>query len=410
MFLSISFCQKRLFYLGFEPLYFDLLFIDITSGNLGKLVFWDEISEKINEGLARIYDDVKELKEKRDEDLAELAKQYGISLEDAEATQIAFNDSTEVMTKKLFETQAKRFAVESMEIQKTYQELKDLKTKDLDPTSDEYRMKFEELSIKLLEKIPQQNKNELARYIIRRDMVVELLKLVLDSSLTVQKDWAEKKAQGEKVRQDNEGLIHDIIFKRRKKGVPNDLWILNEEFVHFDGCSDFELDKLEIDGEKVLKNSVDVYSALKAVGIQKETYLRQRPDIFLFPEEGKCILVELKAPDVDVSTYCDQIQRYARLIANFARKPFVQFFGFLIGEEIDSVSIPGRFIKVPYGNYWYYPNEPVKAIDVAETVKANLYQEIMPLSEIAKRAEIRNKSFAQKLGITQDDFKNAKQD
>jgi len=60
--------------------------------------------------------------------------------------------------------------------------------------------------------------------------------------------------------------------------------------------------------------------------------------------------------------------------------------------------------KVPYGNYWVYPNEPIKSIDEAETIIANLYQEIMPLSEIAKRAEIRNKSFADKLGITPDDI------
>ena len=370
-----------------------------------KFIFWDEIEIKINEGLARVYDDVDELKEKRKEEIAELARQYGISMEDAEAAPIAQNDSTEVMTKKLFETQAKRFAEESMEIQNTYQELKDLGTKDLDPTSDQYRTKFEELSIRLLKKIPQQNKDELARYIIRRDMVVDLLKLALNNSLAVQKEWEEKKDQGEKVRQDNEGLIHDIIFRRHMKGVPNDLWILNEEFIHFDGCSDLELDKLEINGERVLKENVDIYATLKDLGIQKETYLRQRPDIFLYPEEGKCILIELKAPDIDVSAYCDQIQRYARLIANFSRKPFIQFFGLLIGETIDKANIPGRYEKVPYGNYWFNPYEPIKAFDESETVKASLYQEIIPLSEIAKRAEIRNRSFAEKLGITQNDLK-----
>gem|GEM_PF-623936 len=370
-----------------------------------KFIFWDEIEIKINEGLARVYDDVDELKEKRKEEIAELARQYGISMEDAEAAPIAQNDSTEVMTKKLFETQAKRFAEESMEIQNTYQELKDLGTKDLDPTSDQYRTKFEELSIRLLKKIPQQNKDELARYIIRRDMVVDLLKLALNNSLAVQKEWEEKKDQGEKVRRDNEGLIHDIIFRRHMKGVPNDLWILNEEFIHFDGCSDLELDKLEINGERVLKENVDIYATLKDLGIQKETYLRQRPDIFLYPEEGKCILIELKAPDIDVSAYCDQIQRYARLIANFSRKPFIQFFGLLIGETIDKANIPGRYEKVPYGNYWFNPYEPIKAFDESETVKASLYQEIIPLSEIAKRAEIRNRSFAEKLGITQNDLK-----
>jgi hypothetical protein len=37
-----------------------------------------------------------------------------------------------------------------------------------------------------------------------------------------------------------------------------------------------------------------------------------------------------------------------------------------------------------------------------------LYQEIIPLSEIAKRAEIRNRSFAEKLGITGDNKSSIK--
>jgi hypothetical protein len=333
-----------------------------------------------------------------------LAKQCGIAIEDGEESDIQLNDTEGEATEKLFETQAKRFAKQSIEIHKTYTELKKLETQNLNPTSEQYRTRFGELSNRLLEKIPQQNKDELTRYIIRRDMVVELLKLALNNELAIQKEWAKKKAKGDKVRQNQEGVIHDIIFKHRMKGVSNDLWILNEEFVHFDGYSDIELDKLEINNEKLLQDNIVIDEALKSVGIIKESYLKQRPDIFLFPEEGKCILVEFKAPDTEVSEYCDQIQKYARLIANYARKPFVQFFGFLIGETIDRVSIPGRYSKVPYGNYWVYPNEPIKSIDAAETIIANLYQEIMPLSEIAKRAEIRNKSFADKLAITPDDI------
>lgn len=375
-----------------------------------KFIFWDEIKDKIGHGLSEAYDDIEGLQGEREKTIIELAKQYGISLEDAEESNIAFNDTEEEATEKLFETQAKRLAKQSIEIQKTYKELKDLGTQILDPRSEEYRIKFGELSNKLLEKIPQQNKDELTRYIIRRDMVVDLLKLALCNDLAVQKEWQEKKGEGEKIRQDKEGIIHDIIFKRRMKEIPNDLWILNEEFVHFNGCSDLELDKLEINGEKILKDNIDILQALRSVGIQKDTYSKQRPDIFLFPEEGKCILVEFKAPDVDVSTYLDQIQRYARLLANYSNKQFIQFFGFLIGETIDRVSVPGRYNKVPYGNYWIYPDEPVKSIDESEIMIANLYQEILPLSEIVKRAELRNRSFAEKLGITRTDLSRIREE
>jgi len=375
-----------------------------------KYIFLDEIKDKIGQGLTKLYSDIEELKEERDQEILELAKQYGISQEDAEASNIALNDTDDEVTEKLFEAQAKRFAKQSIEIQKTYKELKELEIKNLDPTSEKYRVKFGELSNKLLEKIPQQNKDELTRYIIRRDMVVELLKLALSNDLVIQKEWKEKNSKGEKVHQDKEGLIHDLIFKRRTKGVPNDLWILNEEFVHFDGCSDIELDKIEINGKRLLKDNIDIENALKSVGISKDTYTKQRPDIFIYPEEGKCILVELKNPDADLSQHTTQIYRYARLIANYTQKPFhfINFFGFLIGETMDVVSLTPEWKKVPFGNYRIYPSLAITAIDETEATIANLYQEIIPLSEIAKRAENRNRSFADKLGITSSDIINEK--
>jgi hypothetical protein len=376
-----------------------------------KFIFWDELKGKISHGLSQVYSDIEGLKEEREQDIIELAKQYGISPEDAEEANIAIDDTDETATEKLFETQAKRFAKQSIEIRKTYKELKEMEIQNLNPTSEQYRTRFGELSNKLLEIIPQQNKDELARYIIRRDMVVELLKLALKNELAIQKEWAKKKAKGEEVRQDNEGIIHDLIFKRRTKGAPNDLWILNEEFVHFQGYSDIKLEELEINGEKLLQDNVNIEKALESVGISKDTYIRQRPDIFIFPEEGKCILVEFKNPNIDLSQHTTQIARYAKLIANYSRKPrhFTQFFGFLIGENIDIVGLTSEWRKVPFGNYRIYPSLAITAIDETEATIANIYQEIVPLSEIAKRAEIRNKSFAEKLGITADDITKAKE-
>ncbi|MDR2651103.1 MAG: hypothetical protein LBC68_02135 [Prevotellaceae bacterium] len=364
-------------------------------------VFWEELENKINKGLIEIYSDIENLQKKRDRDIAELAKKYGISQEIVEDTNIAFNDSDDEVTKKLFATQSKHLAKQSIEIQKTYEELKQLKIPQLNPADTEYRKKFGELANNLLTLIPQQNKEELSRYIIRRDMVVDLLKLIPNNELSIQKEWAKKKQDGEKIKQDQEGIIHDLIFKRKNKGAPNDLWVLNEEFVHFDGCSDLRLEEIEINGEKLLKDKTDIDAALRSIGIEKNSYLKYRPDIFLFPEEGKCILIEFKAPDDRLTDHCDQIQRYAKLIANFSRSPFNQFFGFLIGENIEVVSVPDRYNQVPYLNYWVYPNEPIRSIKTGLLI-ANLYQEIIPLSEIAKRAEIRNRSFAEKLGITGD--------
>lgn len=371
-----------------------------------KYIFLEEIRDKIGKGLSKVYSDVKGLNEDREQDVAKLAKQYGISLEDAEEANISFNDTDDEVVEKLFETQAKRFAKQSIDIQQTYKELKDLETKKLDPTSEEYRSKFSELSKMLLEKIPQQNKDELARYIIRRDMVVRILDYALKNELEVQKEW-NAPHQDNASKREKEGIFHDLIFKRRMTGIPNDLWILNEEFVHFDGFSDTPLEDLKIEGEKLLQDNINIYSALASVGISKETYLKQRPDIFLFPEEGKCVLVEFKNPEVDLSEHTTQIPRYAKLIANYSRKPkwFTHFFGFLIGEKIDPINLDtASWRKVPFGNYRINSSQVITSIDELETPIANLYQEMIPFSEIAKRARLRNKSFAEKLGIFQKEI------
>ncbi|MCL1875800.1 MAG: hypothetical protein FWF87_06030 [Synergistaceae bacterium] len=91
-----------------------------------KYVFWDEIKEKVGIGLSQVYSDVEGLKEDREKNIIALAKQYGISNEDVEESNIPFNATEEEATVKLFETQAKRFAKENIEIQKTYNELKNL--------------------------------------------------------------------------------------------------------------------------------------------------------------------------------------------------------------------------------------------------------------------------------------------
>jgi len=372
-----------------------------------QFIFQDDIKAKIADGLDKTYSDIKDLKDERDRKIIELAKAFGISKEDAESANIKLDDSDEEATTKLFAEQAKRFAKQNFEIKETYKELKGLEIQKLNPTSEEYRTKFNELSNKLLNKIPEQNKDELARYIIRRDMVVELLKLALNNDLTMQKELAERKAKGEKIRLDNEGIIHDLIFKRRMKGVPNDLWILNEEFVHFDGCSELELNKLEVNGEKLLRSDVDINAALKSVGIETSSALEWRPDIFLYPEEGKCVLIEFKAAEAEVTKYLDQIQKYAKIIANYSTRKITQFYGFLIGEQITQLAVPDRYKEAPYGNYWIYASEPINSIETRQAI-ADIYQEIVPLSEIAKRAEIRNRSFAEKLGIKEEELEKIK--
>lgn len=171
---------------------------NIKQGDLytrdNEYIFFDEIKEKVGNQLENMYSDVKSLKEEKNKSVQEIAAKYGISDDVISKTKIGLNDSDEDITKKLFEVQAKQLAEQSITIQNTYEELVELEAKEFDPSDEEYETKFRETSRKLLDLIPQQNKDELARYVIRRDMVVRLLKLALKNELVKQLDWKRKKS------------------------------------------------------------------------------------------------------------------------------------------------------------------------------------------------------------------------
>jgi hypothetical protein len=64
----------------------------------------------------------------------------------------------------------------------------------------------------------------------------------------------------------------------------------------------------------------------------------------LFPEEGKCSIIELKNPNVNASEHLSQIDFYANLILNYTNSQFTisTFYGYLIGEKIESRDVLGR--------------------------------------------------------------------
>ena len=96
--------------------------------------------------------------------------------------------------------------------------------------------------------------------------------------------------------------------------------------------------------------------------------------------------------------YLDQLPKYAKLLANFSQIKMTNFYCYLVGENINPLDVPDRYKKAHYGNYWFNANEPINNLQTFIPI-ADLYQEIIPLSAIADRAEARNRSFAEKLGL-----------
>lgn len=350
------------------------------------MVYLDDIKEQANNQLRFIYKEIEQAQESAENKVTTLARELGfsshITLNVIKAVKLSDDDET--IIKNLHVEEAKYVADKSNQARKVIEELW-----KMNPTSNNYQDELEDKTSQLSSLIDAQNKEELSKYIVRREIIADLLDKILKNSLEVQT----KKLSKEKKNKDKEGIIHDLIFKRKSRSKLNDMWILDEEFVHFDSCSDVSLDKIKADSGELL---------LKDIPHEEVTRLQlkitKRPDIFLFAAEGKCILVEFKAPDVDLSDYLQQMEKYCTLIANYSIKKLEKFYCYLIGETINAIDVPADYERT-VNDTWLREKIRIVAHTEMRNVIAHSQQEILKLSDIAVRAHRRNKNFAEKLGL-----------
>lgn len=349
-----------------------------------EFLFDDTIKDEINKILPDIYSDILDLKEEKIVSIEEIARLNGISNEIVASASFNITDSKKVIIEKLYVAQAKSISKNNQKIRQVFDELN-----ELNPIDDNYQDELERKGFELLELIPQTNKEELGRYVIRREMVANILHKILNQELKYQNT---PKVKGKNKKP--EKLVHDLIFKSKSKDtkVLNDLWILDEEFVHFEGCSELPLNKIKFStGENLLKKIPP--NDLKVFGIKP----RKTPDIFLYPEEGKCILIELKEPSVDLSDHLQQLPKYCNIIANYSNKPITKFYCYLIGEVINPHIDLNEFNKMVSGS-WVKPETKVNSVLTGDKI-ATVQLEVVKLSSLSERAHRRNRSFAEKLGL-----------
>ncbi|MFQ3249087.1 MAG: hypothetical protein ACI9O6_000891 [Glaciecola sp.] len=361
---------------------------DLSSGLFGSeaTVYIDDIKDQANKQLKSIYKEVEQAQESAERKVMSLAKELGISKHIALSVKksVRLNDDEESIVKNLHIEEAKYVADKSNEARKVMDQLS-----TMDPTTSSYQKELEEKATELSLLIDAQNKEELSKYVVRRELVASLLDKILKKDLLVQ---TAPLLDGKK-RRDKEGFIHDLIFKRKSESNLNDLWILDEEFVHFDGCSDAPLNEIKSISGELLLPKIPVEEIKK-----RQLKITKRPDVFLFAEEGKCVLIEFKSADVDLSDYLQQTEKYCTLIANYSVEKIEKFYCYLIGETINAIDVPADYERT-VNNTWI--REKIRIVDQTEmrSVIAYSQQEILKLSDIVSRAHRRNKSFAEKLGV-----------
>lgn len=348
-------------------------------------IILEEIQESVNSKINSMYPEIEEVKQVHKEQLEKLKEMFLLDDETASTINVSINDSESKILEKFYEAEAKKAAALDASIKDSVDQLE-----RLDTTAPNYLEDLKKEVDKLVKTIPLQNKKSLTHYVARRKLVLDLLAKVLDKKLEVQQSG----------REINEALIHDLLFQQGDNNPENsDLWIINEDFIYFKGSSNIVLSQVEVDNDKLFKEefTTEEEKYLRSLGENRKI---KKPDVLLFPEEGKCIIIEFKAPDVNVSDHLTQIDKYAGLIRNYTNDKFqiTTFYGYLLGESIESRDVLGAVSSYEESyqfDYLFRPSTKVVGFDGRNN--GSIYTEVIKYTTLLERAKQRNKIFIGKL-------------
>lgn len=324
-----------------------------------------------------------------------VAKKYGVSnsmLADAEV-RIHFGDTEESVVKRVLTRYQEQIIKDTSDIFDIQAEIKNLK-----PDSKDFRDKINEIAWRHTSSLKSIDMANLSQLVVRRAAIIDVLRLAVKQELQTQKQTKE-----DKKRQSNESLIHNIFFPMKKdsKDVSDhDIWILNEDYSYFEYiASDKELSRITL-GEKSPYFETDVDQKLSEI-MEKNSKdnERKRPDIAIFGKEGAAIIIEFKAPGVSVDDHVGDLMEYAQLLAAKSKGKLKQFYGYLIGTEVNPNRLIG-YTKFANNRGWF---NTVKINEhQTNTQLGELYSEILFYDDIADRAAMKLEVYKKKLGLTWD--------
>lgn len=348
----------------------------------------DDLEAKVSDKAGEMYEEIASQQEVHEKQLATLKQTYLLS--DAALSDAEINDSVEDILRKAYTYDARLVAERDAAYHSKLEELNGLDTRS--PT---YKEDLQNLVNDLTRTIPLRDKETLSRYVTHRRLVLDLMSKILNKVTDSQNI--------EGCRNEDEKLIHNLLFTQHSEDTGNsDLWMLNEDYLYYKGYSEHRLNQIEIDSKKLFREEITEEEERYLTSLGEDRRIK-RPDILLFPAERKCIIVELKTPDTNLSLHLNQINKYAYFLRNFTSNDFVidTFYGYLIGEALEYRDVrgaDGRFKFDPKFNFMYLPNAPVVfEDDPTGKQDGSLYMEVLTYSVILERAERRNEAFTTKL-------------
>lgn len=318
----------------------------------------------------------------RDALVASTQEKFGISQSMLEATNVKvhYSDTEENIAKRVLKKYQEEIVNETADIFDIKQELL-----ALDPRSQDFRDKVSELSWKYTSTIKKMDMANLSQLVVRRSSMLEVLRRAVELMLSCQSN--------NDGRREDEKIIHNIFFptgKDSEDSIDHDIWILNEEYHYFEHiASDKPLSSIPWGNSKKLFEG-DVDSSLETLFKKNnKDHRMRRPDIAIFNQEGAAIIIEFKAPGVELQEHIPDLIQYARLLAAKSNGRIKQFYGYLIGDCMDETRIPGTFTKFPSG-LGYFNTERI--VDPATGQQyGELYSELLFYNQFIDRAEKRCK-------------------
>lgn len=352
-------------------------------------ILTDDIEEKVTSSITTHYKSISKVKESFEAQIDELAEMFSLDRTVLNEVGYKAGDSDQSILKKVYEYNADISAKHDAGIKSVMDSLK-----ELTPSSKDFKKKLNEKVKRVSELVPQINRTELVRYISKRKIILDLMQKTLDKQL----DCQQKNSKGKKI--NHESFLHNILFSQHSDNpLDSNLWMINDDFIHYKGISESELRNIKVGSELFFREDL-TKEELEELTAYNRDKLGNRPDILLFPKEHKCIIIELKSMDADVSKFVSQVSQYAGLIRQYAKERFeiTTFYAYLIGESFTLSEVKRAnpfFKKAYYFDYLFCPNYPV---DGGENRRdGEMYIEVIKYSTLLERAVFRNKIFTDKI-------------
>ncbi|AXD70217.1 hypothetical protein GJ842_22805 [Salmonella enterica] len=330
---------------------------------------------------------------KKEDVIKTIINNFGISekMLQETSTRIVYGDTPQDVAERVLKKYQEKVLDETAEIMNLKEEIA-----KSEPDTDDFREKINNLSWKYTASLKNIDMANLSQVIVRRAAIIEVLSLACGQGLNIQ-------AQIEGSRRKDERIIHSIFFPMRKDSndvTDHDIWLLSEEYHYYDYiASDMPLSKLKWDdGSDIFSSEIDV-EMQALLNKRSNDNGAKRPDIAIFNKEGSVIIVEFKAPGVNMDEHVGDLIEYSHLLAAKSNGRLKKFYGYLIGDRVNPLRLNG-WTKFPLGNGWFQSNplqDPTTGVKLGET-----YFEILHFEDVIERAKKRIGVYQNKLNLKLD--------